>query len=68
MRALRQSEKNIKNFSKTTLTKRDFRANQVRDIRPITERDRLERKADMFSKRTIKQHTAVTSVDTASEK
>ena len=27
----------------------------------------LERKADMFSKRTIKQHKAVTSVDTASE-
>lgn len=27
----------------------------------------LERKADMFTKRTIKQHTAVTSVDTASE-
>ena len=28
---------------------------------------RLERKADMFTKRTIKPHTAVTSVDTASE-
>ena len=28
---------------------------------------RLERKADMFTKRTIKHHTAVTSVDTASE-
>ena len=27
----------------------------------------FERKADMFTKRTIKQHTAVTSVDTASE-
>jgi N12 class adenine-specific DNA methylase/adenine-specific DNA methylase len=28
---------------------------------------RLERKADMFTKRTIKQHTAVSTVDTASE-
>jgi N12 class adenine-specific DNA methylase/adenine-specific DNA methylase len=33
----------------------------------IDENGELERKADMFTKRTIKQHTAVTSVDTASE-
>nr|WP_242869099.1 SNF2-related protein [Ruthenibacterium lactatiformans] len=33
----------------------------------LDEEGRLERKADMFTKRTIKQHTAVTSVDTASE-
>ena len=33
----------------------------------IGEDGELERKADMFSKRTIKPHTPVTSVDTASE-
>ena len=33
----------------------------------LDEEGQFERKADMFSKRTIKQHTAVTSVDTASE-
>ncbi|MEG1869792.1 MAG: DNA helicase, partial [Oscillospiraceae bacterium] len=33
----------------------------------IDENGELERKADMFSKRTIKPHTPVTSVDTASE-
>lgn len=33
----------------------------------IGEDGELERKADMFSKRTIKPHTSVTSVDTASE-
>lgn len=33
----------------------------------IGEDGELERKADMFSKRTIKSHTPVTSVDTASE-
>ena len=33
----------------------------------LDEDGKLERKADMFSKRTIKQHKAVTSVDTASE-
>lgn len=33
----------------------------------IGEGGELERKADMFSKRTIKPHTPVTSVDTASE-
>ena len=33
----------------------------------IDENGNLERKADMFTKRTIKPHTPVTSVDTASE-
>ena len=33
----------------------------------IDENGELERKADMFAKRTIKQNTAVTSVDTVSE-
>ena len=33
----------------------------------VDEGGRLERKADMFTKRTIKPHEAVTSVDTASE-
>jgi N12 class adenine-specific DNA methylase len=33
----------------------------------IDENGELARKADMFTKRTIKQHTTVTSVDTASE-
>ena len=33
----------------------------------LAEDGTLERKADMFSKRTIKAHEAVTSVDTASE-
>ena len=33
----------------------------------IDENSELERKADMFTKRTIKPHTVVTSVDTASE-
>ncbi len=33
----------------------------------LDEEGQFERKADMFSRRTIKQHTAVTSVDTASE-
>ena len=33
----------------------------------VDEDGRLERKADMFTKRTIKPHEAVTSVDTASE-
>ena len=33
----------------------------------LDEEGQFERKADMFTKRTIKQHTAVTSVDTASE-
>lgn len=33
----------------------------------VNENGALERKADMFTKRTIKPHTAVTSVDTSSE-
>ena len=33
----------------------------------IDENGKLKSKADMFSKRTIKPHKAVTSVDTASE-
>src|SRR5699024_4692198 len=33
----------------------------------LDEDGRLERKADMFTKRTIKPHEAVTSVDTAAE-
>jgi len=33
----------------------------------LGEDGRLERKADMFTKRTIKQHKTITSVDTASE-
>ena len=33
----------------------------------LDEDGRLERRADMFTKRTIKQHSAITSVDTASE-
>ena len=33
----------------------------------LDEEDNLKRKADMFSKRTIRPHEAVTSVDTASE-
>ena len=33
----------------------------------LDENGELERKADMFTKRTIKPHTPVTSVDTASE-
>lgn len=33
----------------------------------LDENGKLERKADMFTKRTIKQHKTVTSVDTASE-
>lgn len=33
----------------------------------INENGELERKADMFHKRTIKPHTPVTEVDTASE-
>jgi N12 class adenine-specific DNA methylase len=33
----------------------------------LDENSELLRKADMFTKRTIKQHTIVTSVDTASE-
>ena len=33
----------------------------------LDEDGRLERKADMFPKRTIKPHEAVTTVDTASE-
>ena len=33
----------------------------------LDEEGQFERKADMFTRRTIKQHTAVTSVDTASE-
>lgn len=33
----------------------------------LDEDGKLERKADMFTKRTIKPHEAVTSVDTASE-
>jgi N12 class adenine-specific DNA methylase len=33
----------------------------------LDEDNNLQRKADMFTKRTIKPHEAVTSVDTASE-
>lgn len=33
----------------------------------LDEDGRLEHKADMFTKRTIKPHEAVTTVDTASE-
>ena len=33
----------------------------------VDEDGKLERKADMFTKRTIKPHEAVTTVDTASE-
>ena len=36
-------------------------------LEELDEDGNLERKADMFTKRTIKQHQAVTSVDTASE-
>lgn len=36
-------------------------------LEEIDENGELLKKADMFSKRTIKQHTVVTSVDTASE-
>ena len=36
-------------------------------LEELDEDGNLERKADMFTKRTIKQHQAVTSVDTAAE-
>ena len=38
-----------------------------RQLEVLDEDGRLERKADMFIKRTIKPHEAVTTVDTASE-
>ncbi len=46
---------------------KDFSYYLLCSLEILDEDGSLERKADMFTKRTIKQHKAVTSVDTASE-
>ena len=46
---------------------KDFSYYLLCSLEILDEDGKLERKADMFTKRTIKQHKAVTSVDTASE-
>lgn len=79
--AIRREQRNL-NILYDTYTKKygllNSRANKMAfeddssycllcSLEVIDENGELERKADMFNKRTIKQHTVVTSVDTASE-
>ena len=57
----------INNRANTSAFSQDSSFSLLSALEIIGEDGELERKADMFSKRTIKPHTPVTSVDTASE-
>ena len=57
----------INNRANTSAFSQDCSFSLLSALEIIGEDGELERKADMFSKRTIKPHTPVTSVDTASE-
>ena len=57
----------INSRANTSAFSRDSSFSLLSALEIIGEDGELERKADMFSKRTIKPHTQVTSVDTASE-
>lgn len=57
----------INSRANTSAFSQDSSFSLVSALEIIGEDGELERKADMFSKRTIKPHTPVTSVDTASE-
>lgn len=57
----------INNRANTSAFSQDSSFSLLSALEVIDEEGELERKADMFYKRTIKPHTPVTSVDTASE-
>ena len=57
----------INSCANTSAFSQDSSFSLLSALEIIGEDGELERKADMFSKRTIKPHTPVTSVDTASE-
>ena len=57
----------INSRANTSAFSQDSSFSLLSALEMIGEDGELERKADMFSKRTIKPHTPVTSVDTASE-
>lgn len=57
----------INSRANTSAFSQDISFSLLSALEIIGEDGELERKADMFSKRTIKPHTPVTSVDTASE-
>lgn len=57
----------INSRANTSAFSQDSSFSLLSTLEIIGEDGELERKADMFSKRTIKPHTPVTSVDTASE-
>ena len=57
----------INSRANTSAFSQDSSFSLLSALETIGEDGELERKADMFSKRTIKPHTPVTSVDTASE-
>ena len=57
----------INSRANTSAFSQDSSLSLLSALEIIGEDGELERKADMFSKRTIKPHTPVTSVDTASE-
>jgi len=57
----------INSRANTSAFSQDSSCSLLSALEIIGEDGELERKADMFSKRTIKPHTPVTSVDTASE-
>ena len=57
----------INSRANTSAFSKDSSFSLLSALEIIGEDGELERKADMFSKRTIKPHTPVTSVDTASE-
>lgn len=57
----------INSRANTSTFSQDSSFSLISALEIIGEDGELERKADMFSKRTIKPHTPVTSVDTASE-
>lgn len=57
----------INSRANTSAFSQDSSFSLLSTLEIIGEDGELERKADMFSKRTIKPHTQVTSVDTASE-
>ena len=57
----------INSRANVTAFSQDSSFSLISALEVIDEEGNLERKADMFTKRTIKTHTPVTSVDTASE-
>ena len=57
----------INSRANVTAFSQDSSFSLISALEVLDEEGNLERKADMFTKRTIKTHTPVTSVDTASE-